>query len=204
MGVLYCKSCQHCDTRQNITFAGFVAAVITNRDACGDIIPEDYLAFLRSDHDLVVLPHPLEASSLKGAGGSWNNAVRNGRILRFVNLVCTDCGTINTTAQVHSGGLGCFTGLIAAILAVGANVWLLQLHWTLEFGVVWLALCAPGLACDVYVRRRHANSAAPYQFVGCTNCGGDAAIPLSAAKSRKLPCAKCGQNSVTISYAGKS
>lgn len=204
MGTLYRKCCENCDTAQNVTYEGFVGAAISDGGKPGDIMSEGYLAYLRTDNDLVTLPHPLEESALEGAGGSWNSATLSGRILSFTNLICTDCGTINTTASVHSGSLGCITGLVAATSTIAATLWLLHFHWLIEVGLVWLAMFGPMFACDFYVRRRYSKNAAPYKFVRCIKCGGDSAIALSSRQNRKLPCEKCGQDSVTLTIAGKS
>jgi hypothetical protein len=159
---------------------------------------------LRDDRELIVLPHPIESTSLKSADGSWASAALNGRILWFTNLICSGCGEINKTACVRSGGLGCTTGIASGGLMIAVNLLFLKAHWLIELVLFWLALLAPSVACDFYVRNRHSDKAAPYIFSQCTNCGGTDAIPLAAAKDRKLPCARCGRESVEITIAAKS
>lgn len=204
MGVLYRKSCSHCDTRENVTFDGFVGAAINKRELPGQIIAAGHLAYLAPEGNLIVLPHPIEGLALAGAGGKWNSACINGKILSITKLICTDCGTLNSTARVHSGGLGCATGLVAAVLMIAADVWLLQLPLFIEIALVWVALFGPGLIVDSYIRLRYARNAEPFRFRRCENCGGTNAIPLTSNRSQSLPCNQCGQKSVTITFAGKS
>jgi hypothetical protein len=204
MGTLFRIRCDQCDTKQNITFDGFAGAAIMHGGVPGDILPQGYLAYVRSEDEIKVLPHPIETLSLEGAGGSWTSATLNGQILSFTNLICTNCGTINTTACVHSGALGCTTGIAAGILMIVANATVVEAPFLLKLALVWLAFFAPMLVCDFYVRRRHSKKAIPYRFSGCTNCGSEAAIPFAKATKVNLPCRKCGQNTATISFAGKS
>jgi hypothetical protein len=204
MGTLYRKHCENCDLKQNVTFDGFAGAAITEPEEPGDIISGSYLVYLQEEGEPVVLAHPAESSMLHKAGGSWTSATLNGRILRFINLICTDCGTINTTARVDAAGLGCFLGLLTVILAILVNSFLLEVHRHLEFGLVWAAFFGPGITCNWYVRLRHGRNAIPYQFVRCDNCDGNDAIPITASKKRKFPCERCGEKSVTITIAGMS
>lgn len=90
MGVLYRKPCSDCDSRQNVMFDGFVGAVVTDDASTGDIITAGYLVYLRSPGEQVVLPHPIETATLKGAGGSWTSAMFNRKILQVSNLFCHD------------------------------------------------------------------------------------------------------------------
>lgn len=204
MGTLYRKCCENCDSIQNVTFDGFVGAVVSDGGKPGDIMSEGYLAYLRADNDLVTLPHPVEESTLKDAGGSWNSATLSGRILRFTNLICTDCGAINTTASVDSGTLGCITGLVFFASMIAASKWHFNFHWLITVCLGWLAMCGPMLAWSFYLRRRYGKNAVPYKFVRCIKCGGGSAVALRSCQNQNLPCEKCGQNSVTLTIAGRS
>lgn len=204
MGELYCKSCSNCDALQNVTFDGFVGGLITDDAATGEIITADYLVYLKSPDEQVVLPHPIETSILNDAGGSWNDAMLHGKILQISNLICHDCGAMNATARLHTSGLGCTSGLFAAAVAIVMNVFVFDLHSALEYALVWIALIAPTFMADRYVQFRHENNAAPHLFRTCVNCGGTNALPLSASGNAQLPCVECGKESVTITLAGKS
>src|ERR1044072_5088277 len=115
MGTLYHKSCAHCDADRepSITFDGFVGAVVSDRSRGGEIIADGYLAFLNSDRELIPLPHPAEQSTLKQQGETWRHATLNGRLLRIENLVCRDCGEMNSAASLTSiTDAGCLFGVI--------------------------------------------------------------------------------------------
>jgi hypothetical protein len=203
MGTLFRIRCEECDSKENVTFDGFVGAVLRDRGAPGVILPDGYLVYRDPKGEVRILPHPIETSALEAAGGSWTSATLDGRILRFTNLICTQCGTLNKTASISDGSLGCSTGLVAAAVVIAVNFYF-DNHWWLELTFVWLALIIPQLACGVYVRWRHADKAAKYQFSQCVNCGSEDATTLIDATHEKLPCPKCGRHSVTISIAGKS
>ena len=204
MGVLFRITCDTCHSRPNVTFDGFVGAALNDADKPGDIVADGYLAYLTQEGELIVLPHPMESSRLASAGGSWTKSGLNGQILRFTNLICHDCGTINKTAEIHSSGLGCTTGFYAGIATIALNIWLFDLPRWVEFGLFWASLMLPMLLADWYVRRKHSCNAIPYQFTNCVNCNGTDASALTANRNKKLPCVKCGEKSVTISFGGKS
>lgn len=187
-----------------MAFEGFAGAAVFDNERSGEIVAEGYLAYLRGNDDVVILPHPIEEECLKEAGGSWKSATLDGRILSFMNLLCTECGAINKTADVHASGLGCLTGIAASVLMIVANYWLIHAHWLIELGLVWVALFAPMIACDFFVRRRHADRANPFRFTQCHECGSRKAIPFANAMKRRLPCRRCGRPSVVITIAGKS
>lgn len=210
MGLLYRKYCENCDSQQKVTFDGFAGAVISDNVSSGEVLSEWYLAYLKFNNELIVLPHPVEESTLNSrCGTSMNKATLKGRILSITNLICCSCGTINTTASLKTGtSHGCITGLVLALIMIAVNIWVLDLYWGIEYMLVWLALLAPLLLCgflgDFYINRRYSQNAMPFKFQNCKNCGSSDAIPLHAAKSRKFMCPKCGEQSVTITIAGRS
>lgn len=204
MGTLFRITCDHCDTKTNVTFDGFVGAALTEFDKPGEIVSDGYVAYLSPQGKLVVLPHPLESSSLAAAGGSWNRSSLSGRLLRFTNLICLDCGALNKTARIHSAGPGCTLMVPMGIATFVLGDWLLPLPTWIMFTLSWVAAAIPPWIEGTYVNMVHGENAAPYRFQHCVQCGGSKAIPLSDSLKKKLPCPKCGERTISISYAGKS
>ncbi len=206
MGTLYRKYCPECDgnAEANVTFDGFAGAAIRNPLRGGEIVSQGHVAYIADSGDLVPLPHPIEYQSLDAAGGKWGDAAIHGRLLYIHNLVCADCGTPNTTATLHVGGTGCVTGLVLGSAAIAGNVFLFNLQPAFETFVVFVALFAPSLLIDLYVRIRYRSNAVPYQTKHCTHCGGGRLVPLASAKKRSLHCPRCKQETLTIEIAGRS
>ena len=206
MGTVYRKFCPVCDgdRKPNVTFDGFAGAVITDSSRGGEIVSAGHVAYIADSGDLVPLPHPIESHALDAAGGTWTDAAIHGRLIYIHNLICADCGTQNTTASLHIGGTGCITGLILAAVAMACNVLVFNFHPIAKIVLVWVALFAPSLLIDRYVRLRYRENAVPHQTKRCTQCGGGKLVSLASAKKNPLPCPRCNQRAMTIEIAGRS
>jgi hypothetical protein len=206
MGTLYRKICPACDgdTETNVTFDGFAGAAITNPLRGGEIVSDGYLAYIAGNGDLVQLPHPIESHALKAAGGTWNDAATHGRLLYIHNLICADCGTQNTTASLHVGGVGCGTGLVLGAIAISCNILLFKLHPIAAIIIAWIAMLAPSMLIDRYVRFLYHHNAVPHQATRCSACNGCNLVPLTIVRKRPVPCPRCRQKALTIEIAGRS
>lgn len=206
MGTLYRTFCPSCDgnAQTNVTFDGFVGAVITNSKLGGELVSDGYVAYLAENGDLVPLPHPLESASLETAGATWSDAANHGRLLYIHNLVCTDCGAQHTTASLHTGSAGCGVGLALGAAVIACDVLFFSFHPFIEIMLVWMALVAPSVLIDRYVRFRYRENALPHQTHRCSHCGGVHLVSLGSARKGPLPCPRCGKNTMTIEVAGRS
>ncbi len=206
MGTLYRKFCPACDgdADTNVTFDGFVGAAITNSRRGGEIVSEGHVAYIADNGDLVPLPHPIESDALAAAGGTWDDAAIHGRLLYIHNLICADCGTQNTTASLHVGGAGCVTGLVLAAIMILCNLFLFRLHPIIEIILIWIAMFAPSMLIDRYVRFRYHTNAVPHQTNRCDACSGCKLMPLTFVLKRSVQCPRCRQKTLTIEIAGRS
>lgn len=206
MGTLYCKFCPACDGdgETNVTFDGFAGAAVTSSGRGGEIVSEGYVAYIADSGDLVPLPHPIESHALDTAGGTWTDAAIHGRLIYIHNLICADCGTQTTTASLHVGGTGCVAGLVLAAIAITCNIFLFNLHPVVEIILVWMAMFAPSMVIDRYVRFRYRDNAAPHQNGRCVQCGGSNLFSFATARKGPIPCPRCQQNTMTIEIAGRS
>lgn len=206
MGTLYRKFCPACDGNAdtNVTFDGFVGAAITNSRSGGEIVSEGHVAYIADNGDLVPLPHPMESEALAAAGGTWGDAAIHGRLLYIHNLICADCGTPNTTASLHVGGEGCGTGLVLAAIMILCNILLFKLHPIIEAMLVCIAMFAPAMLIELYVRFRYHPNVVPHQTNRCVACGGCKLMPLSFVQKRCVPCPRCRQETLTIEIVGRS
>lgn len=205
MGTIYRKYCDKCDadSAQDISFDGFAGAAITNNSEGGKIISEGYLALLNPAGMLIPLPHPIESSALHQQGETWSGATRTGRILRVTNLICSDCGAMNTTADLSASAYGCGFGLILSIGLIAANTWYLKLPVFIASLMIWAGLILPHLMIDAYLRMRFRANVRPFRFKRCT-CGSRKAISIARAGKKLFPCKRCGEKSVRIEIAGRS
>ena len=205
MGTIYRKYCETCDvdSEQEVSFDGFAGAAILDGNAGGEIISDGYLALLKPTGDLVALPHPVEDFTLTEQGETWGAATWSGRILRVTNLICPDCGAMNTTASLSAHSSGCVFGLIFAGGLVPASIWLLHLPVPLEILMIWSALFIPNLIIWLYLRTRFQANVKPFHFERC-DCGSTKTVSIERARKKRFPCTKCKNKSVRIEIAGRS
>ncbi len=206
MGTLYRKYCVTCDgdDETNVTFDGFAGAAITDSKCGGEIVTNGHVAYLTDDVELVALPHPVESHALQSLGVTWDHAALRGRLIYVHNLICRDCGTANTTASLHTGGVGCLVGLLLAAAMIVINIFLLDLHFIAESVLVWGALFAPSMVIDRYVGFRYRGNAEPFRFRGCNQCNGTNVVSIARARRHQLTCPRCHNDTMNIEIAGKS
>jgi len=206
MGTLYRKFCPACDgdAETNVTFDGFAGAALANARRGGEIVSDGHVAFIADNGNLVPLPHPIESQALDAAGGKWNDAAIHGRLLYIHNLICADCGTQNTTASLHVGGTGCVAGLVLAAIVIACNIFVFDLHFIIEIIFVWMAMFAPSMLVDRYVRFRYRANAVTHQTDHCANCGGHNLSSLASARKSSIPCPRCTEGTMSIEIAGRS
>ncbi len=206
MGTLYRKYCPACDGSAdiNVTFDGFVGAAIADSQRGGEIVSGGHVAYIADTGELVPLPHPIESDALAAAGGTWTSAAIRGRLIYIHNLICTDCGSDNTTASLHTGGTGCTTGLALAAIAIACNVLLFNFHAVVEMVLIWTALFVPSSIVDRYVRIRYRDNATQHQTTRCAQCGSDNLVSLGSSTKVPLPCPRCNQRTMRITVAGRS
>jgi hypothetical protein len=205
MGTIYRKYCETCDadSGQKVTFEGFAGAVISNGNAGGEIIDDGYLALLKPTGELVALPHPVEDSALREQGETWSGATWSGRILHVTNLICPECGTMNTTASLSANSYGCVCGLVLAAGMAAVCKWWFKLSGPLEMLMIWSALFLPNLLISFYLRTRFQENARPFLFERC-KCGSKKAVSVKQARKKVFPCTRCKNKSVRIAIAGRS
>lgn len=206
MGILFRKYCPTCDcnTETNVTFDGFAGAAITDSWQGGEIVSDGHLAYIADDGHLVPLPHPIEGYALHAAGATWTRAAIHGRLIYIGNLICTDCGAQNTTATLHTGGLGCVPGILLAGIAIACNILVFSFHPIIEAFFVWMAAFAPPWLIDRCIWLRYRENAHPYQTDGCSQCGGRRVLSLANARNSSVYCPRCKQKTMTIEVAGRS
>jgi len=206
MGTLYrrfCSTCD-CDAETNVAFDGFAGATLTDAGRGGEIVSDGHVAYIADSGGLVPLPHPIESHALDAAGGTWNDAAIHGRLIYIHNLICADCGAQNTTASLHVGGTGCVEGLVLAAIIIACNIFLINFHVVVEIVFVWMAMFAPSILIDRYVRFRYRANAVPHQTNHCDTCGGHNLLPLSSARKSSIPCPRCTGGTMSIEIAGRS
>lgn len=203
MPIVYRIQCQSCGKGPGLS--NFLAGwVTTDGGQGGTILPDGYLAVKLDNGEFKSLPHPVETSTLKGLGYSWNSAARQGRLHRIGFKICTKCGTFHEEQAHHNGMAGCLLGLASTPIALIALKFGLKTGWgTALFGACLLMFAIWGVvAFGSWWRWREPNSR--LKLKSCCKCGATEFTTIQKSVGKTLICPQCGTAAMRCAIAGMS
>jgi len=189
--------------------------------ACGHtspLMPHDWLAVRLRSGCVEVLGHPGEQRQLEALGFTWDEARREGRLLRRVAGLCVDCSTtIDLDADdqripkrhlawpedlVIVGGLISVAAAVAGTLSADPAI---GLGWRLLMvpGVVALALfgygrVVQGVGNIIEKYRRPVLASLPASSIPCEHCIDGRVYPLELLAERPLICPACSRRDYSV------
>lgn len=199
MGTIYRSRCSNCDA--TATFSGSCLAVQLGKIQINSSLPKGRIVRLR---------HPGESSRLKKLGFTIGQAALEGRLFRFLQVLCTECGTRFEQRRFvppHSGLVDCLVpiSLATSVAFVAYSAWQNVVLGLLAFATSsYVAFSVWGFAINRRRLSRYSRRIAEIEGpVPCPRCDGQNHVPVSS-QVRNHPCSVCGQYTVSVIIWGKS
>ena len=209
MPEVYRVGCQNCLWVPEVD--GSVAAwVVGDSRICGIVVPAIYDAYRRDGGQLVCLPHPLEASTLKKTLEEDNRSMAaarlSGRLLTVRIKICKYCGTIGEEPRVTDNSYlhGCVTAPLTTLVTFLVTNFVFDFRTGIALGAATLAgLLCPLVAKALYAAR-WSRMNREMSIEECPVCGADQLCEVPDAIGHSMMCPRCKTMNLVCSLAGVS
>jgi len=203
MPTIYRIQCKACGKGPKVDngLAGWVA---TDGREGGEILPDGYLALRLDDGEFKPLPHPAEASTLRGLGFTWKEAARQNRLFRVTFKICRTCGCLCEERQHNDWRTGCLAALISIPLTMILLKFVVNCSWGASLFGAYLSTFAIFGVVSLFNWTRWRKPNRELKLKKCPRCGMAEFTTISRAAGKALMCPHCQTQNMRCNVAGIS